>query len=145
MKYFIEKRKPLELDLSKFPESAYIVETAQFVPMSVKFKRFVENGIMSRLRAEQYDTNLPVNDIEKAFSMSEFTVNDDDDIFIATDKIKARNAYIEELKKSYSGGASAHKKAESDNGNNSTSENSSDKSSASSNIEVDKPKLSEEK
>lgn len=144
MKYSIEKRKPLELDLSKFSESAYIVETAQFVPMSVKFKRFVENGIMSRLRSEQYDTNLSVNELEKAFSMSEFTVNDDDDIFIATDKIKARNAYIEELKKSYSVGASAQKKAESDNGNNFSSENSFDKSSATFNSEVDKSKLSEE-
>lgn len=142
MKYFIEKRKPLELDLSKCEDSAYIVETAQFVPMSVKFKRFVENGIMSRLRSEQYDTDLPVNELEKAFSMSEFIVNDDDDIFIATDKIKARNAYIEELKKSYSVGASAQKKAESDNGNNFIS-NSSDKSSATSNSEVDKPKSSE--
>lgn len=142
MNYSIEKRKPLGLDLSKFPESAYIVETAQFVPMSVKFKRFVENGIMSRLRSEQYDTDLPVNELEKAFSMSEFTVNDDDDIFIATDKIKARNAYIEELKKSYSGGASAQKKAESDAGNNFIS-NSSDESSATSDSEVDKPKSSE--
>lgn len=145
MEYSIFKRKFLSLDLSKCENSEYIVETAQFVPMSVKFKRFVENGIMSRLRAEQYDTNLPVNELEKAFSMSEFLVNDDDDIFIATDKIKARNAYIEELKKSYSGGASAQKKAESDNGNNFSSENSSDKSSATSNNEVDKPKSSEEK
>lgn len=145
MKYSIEKRKPLELDLSKFPESSYIVETAQFVPMSVKFKRFVENGIMSRMRAEQYDTDLPVNELEKAFSMSEFSVNDDDDIFTATEKIKARNAYIEELKKSYSGGASAQKKAESDNGNNSPSEDSSDKSSATFNNEVDKPKSGFEK
>lgn len=143
MKYSIEKRKPLELDLSKFPESAYIVETAQFVPMAIKFKRFVENGIMSRLRAEQYDTNLPVNELEKAFSMSEFSINEDDDIFIATDKIKARNAYIEELKKSYSVGVSADKKAESDAGNNSSSESS--ESGATSNIEVDKLKSSEEK
>ena len=142
MEYSIYKRKSLSLDLSKCENSEYIVETAQFVPMSVKFKRFVENGIMSRLRAEQYDTDLPVNELEKAFSMSEFNVNDDDDIFIATDKIKARNAYIEELKKSYSGGASAQKKAESDNGNNSVSQSS--ESSATSDLEVDKPKSSEE-
>ncbi len=145
MNYSIQKRKPLTLDLSKCENSEYIVETAQFVPMSVKFKRFVENGIMSRLRAEQYDTNLPVNELEKAFLMSEFNINEDDDIFIATDKIKARNAYIEELKKSYSGGASAQKKAESDNGNNPSSDNSSAESGATSNIEVDKPKSSEEK
>ena len=142
MNYSIQKRKPLTLDLSKCENSEYIVETAQFVPMSVKFKRFVENGIVSRLRAEQYDTNLPVNELEKAFAMSEFSVNDDDDIFIATDKIKARNAYIEELKKSYSGGASAQKKAESDNGNNSVLESS--ESSATSDLEVEQPKSSVE-
>ena len=51
--------------------------------------------------------------------MSEFDINDDDDIFTATEKISARKNYISELKKSYSA-ASALKKAES-GGNNSTS------------------------
>ena len=97
----------------------YLVETAGFVPLSVRFKQFTENGIVSRLRAEQYDTDLPVSELENAFQMSEFDVNDDDDIFTATDKINARKNYIAELKKSYSD-LSAKKEAEKV-GNNSTS------------------------
>ena len=97
----------------------YIVETAGFVPLSVRFKQFIENGIVSRLRAEQYDTDLPVSELENAFQMSQFDINDDDDIFTATDKLNARKNYIAELKKSYSA-ASAQKQAES-GGNNSTS------------------------
>ena len=100
-------------------ENDYLVETAGFVPLSVRFKQFTENGIMSRLRAEQYDTDLPISELENAFQMSEFDVNDDDDIFTAADKLKARKNYIAELKKSYSD-ASAHQKAESI-GNNLTS------------------------
>lgn len=100
-------------------DNIYQVETAGFVPLSVRFKQFTENGIISRLRAEQYDTDLPISELENAFQMSEFDINDDDDIFTATDKINARKNYIAELKKSYSD-ASAQKKAESV-GNNSTS------------------------
>lgn len=99
-------------------DNDYIVETAGFVPLSVRFKQFTENGVVSRLRAEQYDTDLPVSELENAFKMSEFDVNDDDDIFTATDKINARRNYIAELKKSYSG-APALKEAGSA-GNNST-------------------------
>lgn len=97
----------------------YLVETAGFVPLSVRFKQFTENGIVSRLRAEQYDTDLPVSELENAFKMSEFDINDDDDIFTATEKINARKNYIAELKKSYSD-LSAKKEAEKV-GNNSTS------------------------
>ena len=46
-------------------ENDYLVETAGFVPLSVRFKQFTENGIMSRLRAEQYDTDLPISELEK--------------------------------------------------------------------------------
>lgn len=97
----------------------YLVETAGFVPLSVRFKQFTENGIVSRLRAEQYDTDLPISELENAFQMSEFDINDDDDIFTATEKINARKNYIAELKKSYSD-LSAKKEAEKV-GNNSTS------------------------
>lgn len=99
-------------------DNDYLVETAGFVPLSVRFKQFIENGIISRLRAEQYDTDLPVSELENAFRMSEFEINDDDDIFIATDKINARKKYIADLKKSYSD-LSAKKEAEKV-GNNST-------------------------
>ncbi len=100
-------------------DNIYQVETAGFVPLSVRFKQFTENGIISRLRAEQYDTDLPISELENAFKMSEFDINDDDDIFTATDKISARQNYIAELKKSYSD-LSAKKEAEKV-GNNSTS------------------------
>ena len=100
-------------------DNDYLVETAGFVPLSVRFKQFTENGIVSRLRAEQYDTDLPISELENAFQMSEFDINDDDDIFTATEKINARKNYIAELKKSYSD-LSAQKKAEKV-GNNSTS------------------------
>lgn len=101
----------------------YLVETAGFVPLSVRFKQFTENGIVSRLRAEQYDTDLPVSELENAFQMSEFDLNDDDDIFTATDKINARKQYIADLKKSYSD-LSAQKEAEKV-GNNSTEKEAS--------------------
>lgn len=100
-------------------DNIYQVETAGFVPLSVRFKQFSENGVISRLRAEQYDTDLPISELEKAFQMSEFDVTDDDDIFTATDKINARKLYLAELKKSYSD-LSANKEAEKV-GNNSTS------------------------
>lgn len=100
-------------------DNIYQVETAGFVPLSVRFKQFSENGFISRLRAEQYDTDLPISELENAFKMSEFDINDDDDIFTATDKINARRFYLAELKKSYSD-LSAKKEAEKV-GNNSTS------------------------
>lgn len=103
----------------KLDNNDYLVETAGFVPLSVRFKQFTENGIVSRLRAEQYDTDLPISELENAFQMSEFELNEDDDIFTATDKINARKQYIAELKKSYSD-LSAKKEAEKV-GNNSTS------------------------
>lgn len=103
----------------EFENNEYLVETAGFVPLSVRFKQFTENGIVSRLRSEQYDTDLPVSELEKAFQLAEFDLNDDDDIFTATEKINARKNYIAELKKSYSD-AAAKQKAESI-GNNSTS------------------------
>ena len=86
-------------------DNDYLVETAGFVPLSVRFKQFTENGIVSRLRAEQYDTDLPISELENAFQMSEFDVNEDDDIFTATEKINARKNYIAELKKRYSDAA----------------------------------------
>lgn len=100
-------------------DNDYQVETAGFVPLSVRFKHFIENGIVSRLRSEQYDTDLPISELENAFKMSEFDINDDDDIFTATEKINARKNYIAELKKSYSD-LSAKTEAEKV-GNNSTS------------------------
>ena len=100
-------------------DNDYLVETAGFVPLSVRFKQFTENGIVSRLRSEQFDTDLPISELENAFQMSEFDVTDDDDIFTATEKINARKDYIAELKKRYSD-AAAQKKAESI-GNNATS------------------------
>ena len=105
--------------LVELTQNDYLVETAGFVPLSVRFKQFTENGLISRLRAEQYDADLPISELENAFQMSEFDVNDDDDIFTATEKINARKNYIAELKKSYSD-ASTQKKAESI-GNNATS------------------------
>lgn len=100
-------------------DNDYLVETAGFIPLSVRFKQFTENGIVSRLRAEQYDTDLPISELENAFQMSEFDINDDDDIFTATEKINARKNYIAALKKSYSD-LSAKPEAEKV-GNNSTS------------------------
>lgn len=99
-------------------DNEYCVETAGFVPLSVRFKQFTENGIVSRLRAEQYDTDLPISELENAFQLTEFDINDEDDIFTATDKINARKKYISDLKKSYSD-LSAKKEAEKV-GNNST-------------------------
>ena len=104
-------------------DNTYQVETAGFVPLSVRFKQFTENGVISRLRAEQYDTDLPISELENAFRMSDFDINDDDDIFTATDKINARRIYLAELKKSYSD-LSAQKKAEKV-GNNSTEKEAS--------------------
>ncbi len=100
-------------------DNDYLVETAGFVPLSVRFKQFSENGIVSRLRAEQYDTDLPISELERAFKLSEFDITDDDDIFTATEKLNARKNYIAKLKKSYSD-LSAEKEAEKV-GNNSTS------------------------
>ena len=51
-------------------ENDYLVETAGFVPLSVRFKQFTENGIMSRLRAEQYDTDLPISELENSGQQS---------------------------------------------------------------------------
>lgn len=115
VKKVIDSRSCPVVDLK---DNDYIVETAGFVPLSVRFKQFTENGIVSRLRAEQYDTDLPISELEKAFQMAEFDILDDDDIFIATEKINARRKYIAEMKKSYSE-LSAKKEAEK-LGNNST-------------------------
>lgn len=88
-----------------------IVETAGFVPLEVRFKRFEENGIRAQLNASEFTSS----DLRDIFLHPDFAINQYDELEDIEAKEAARAAYIENLlnqKSAQSGSVSVDKPVE---------------------------------
>lgn len=64
----------------------YIVETAGFIPLSVKFKQFEQNGYIARFNADDFDSS----DYNSLYS-DDVLIGPDDDEFDVAEKINLFN------------------------------------------------------
>lgn len=60
----------------------YIVETAGFIPLSVKFKQFEQNGYIAKFSADDFDSSD-----YKSLYQDDVLIGPDDDDFDVADKI----------------------------------------------------------
>lgn len=71
-----------------------IVEDAGYIPLSVRFKKYQEDGIINKLREENFESHALV----EAYNNPDFNINFDDDLEDVMQKLSARDEFI----KSYS-------------------------------------------
>lgn len=64
----------------------YIVESAGFIPLSVKFKQFEQNGYIAKFHVDDFDSS----DYDNLYS-SDVLIGPDDDEFDVADKIELFN------------------------------------------------------
>lgn len=74
----------------------YICETAGFVPLEVKFKRFEQAGIRQQLHAADYTSS----DYRDMYLNPDYQVYPEDEIEDVEEKFRALQAHINEVKKS---------------------------------------------
>lgn len=99
--YEIEKLSPKQVQEFKSPMSVhneYICETAGFVPLEVKFKRFEQAGIRAQISASDYTSS----DYRDMYLNPDYQVYPDDEIEEVEEKFKALHAHIQEVKKAAS-------------------------------------------
>lgn len=87
LKYAIDTVQPIGKKSSKNP---CIVDTAGFEPFDVKLKRLILNGMVNRLRQEQFDSS----DYKMMLETIPLKVNFDDDLI----DVKAKMQKIQEIK-----------------------------------------------
>lgn len=85
-------------DLSE--NNDYIVETAGFVPLEVKFKQFEQNGVVAQFQTSDFTSN----DYREMYLNPDFDITPEDDFEDVEEKIAARNNFIEQYKKAKSNG-----------------------------------------
>lgn len=66
--------------------NSYIVETAGFVPLSVKFKQFEQNGYIAKFNVDDFDSS----DYNSLYA-DDVLIGPDDDEFDVADKIELFN------------------------------------------------------
>lgn len=95
IKYTVEKFEDYgHSDTGWHPDkNPVIVETAGFVPLEVKFKRFEEAGI----RAQFSESEFTSSDLRDIYLHPDFSLNQYDDLEEIERKEAARQAYIEQL------------------------------------------------
>lgn len=77
-----------------------IVETAGFVPLEVKFKRFEEAGIMMQYQMGEFTSS----DYREMYLSEDFEITPEDDLEDIQEKLVARQVFMDELKKAKSDG-----------------------------------------
>ena len=96
---FDEKQKAVfTSDLSK--DNEYLTETAGFVPLEVKLKQFEQNGLAAQFNTSEFTSN----DLRDIYLNPDFDITPDDEFEEVEEKIAARNAYIQEIRKAKSDG-----------------------------------------
>ena len=70
----------------------YIVETAGFIPLPVKFKQFEQNGYIAKFNADDFDSSD-----YKSLYTDDILIGPDDDEFDVADKIELFNFRRSEL------------------------------------------------
>lgn len=96
--YEIEKLSPKQAEEFKSPmlvHNEYICETAGFIPLEVKFKRFEQAGIRAQISASDYTSS----DYRDMYLNPDYQVYPDDEIEEVEEKFRALHAHIQEVKK----------------------------------------------
>lgn len=73
----------------------YICETAGFIPLEIKFKRFEQAGQMARLNASDFTSS----DYREMYQSPDFDIYPDDDLDEIEEKMIALKKHITEVKK----------------------------------------------
>lgn len=99
-RYKLEKLSDKENETFSFivadEDNPVLVETAGFVPLEVKFKRFEEAGIRAQYSASEFDSD----DLKQLYLNPDFSISQYDDLETIQEKLMLRADYIEELRKS---------------------------------------------
>lgn len=90
-------------------QNSYITETAGFIPLEVKFKRFEQAGQIMQFSASEFTSS----DMRSIYLNPDFEITPEDDLEDINDKLIARNQYIRELKKEKSKVGSSERTADS--------------------------------
>lgn len=88
----IDLIKPAFADLG---DNEYICETAGFIPLEVKFKRFEENGIRAQFDTDSFSSS----DLREIYLNPDFEIRQGDDLIDIEAKLTAREEYILSLNK----------------------------------------------
>lgn len=97
--YTYEEIKPVYADLN--PDfNKYKTETAGFVPLEVKFKRFEEDGLVAQFNSSDF-TSTDYRDI---YLNPDFEITPEDDYEDIQEKLQLREQYISKLKAAKSNG-----------------------------------------
>lgn len=96
IEYLTEKER-FYADLSEGNE--VIVETAGFVPLEVKLKRFEQNGMLMQFNENEFTSS----DLRSIYLNPDFDITPEDDFEEVQEKLYAQQVYKNELKKKTSG------------------------------------------
>lgn len=72
-----------------------IVETAGFVPLEVKLKRFEQNGMMAQFNENEFTSS----DLRDIYLTPDFEISPEDDFEEVQEKLIAQQNFINELRK----------------------------------------------
>lgn len=85
--------KKLNADLSKNNED--ITETAGFVPLEVKLKRFEESGMLMQFNNQEFTSN----DYREAYLSPDYAITPEDELEDINEKLAAREEFLANIKK----------------------------------------------
>lgn len=119
--YTLEVCKPCYADLSEHNER--IVETAGFIPLDVKLKRFEQAGIAAQYHTSEFTSN----DFRNLYANPDFELYPDDELEEVQEKLKAYNAYRNAYIKSLKAGDLAEGKSPAEQAERASEENRSQK------------------
>jgi len=88
----------LGADLSK--NNKYITETAGFVPLDVKLRRFQEAGQLMQFHNAEFTSA----DMREAYFSPDFEINPEDDYEEIQEKLQARQKFLADIKAAKSNG-----------------------------------------
>lgn len=89
----LSQKEIVYADLSK--DNELIVETAGFVPLEVKLKRFEQNGMIAQFNASEFTSS----DLREMYLNPEFDITPEDDIEEVEEKLIAQRNFIINLQK----------------------------------------------
>lgn len=91
----IERLTQKEIGFADLSENNdVIVETAGFVPLEVKFKRFEQNGLIAQFNESEFTSS----DLRDIYLTPDFEISPEDDFEEVQEKLIAQQNYIIQLK-----------------------------------------------
>lgn len=91
----VMSKKEVDLLASKFPAgNDYICETAGFIPLEIKFKRFEQAGQIARLNASDFTSQ----DYREMYQSPDYDIYPDDDLDDIEEKMIALKNHINEVR-----------------------------------------------